>query len=175
LSIRENGKTKKIKDFVEPVFLSGRDGFTELIVWFDKQNERYYDYQLNGIESVNERNAYRLELSQKEVESGTIGNARWNTRYQGIAWVDIKTMDIIRISRDRLSVVFNARNRRPTRKHFTTQYEYDKIEIKDRFMMLPVEKTVEIFHDDGQLETLYKYRDHMAFTVDAKVSYGMTN
>jgi len=42
-------------------------------------------------------------------------------------------------------------------------------------LTLPVARTVELFHEDGQLDTIYRYRysDHKAFTVDTNVNFGL--
>ena len=179
LFVKENDKDKKIKEFLEPIFFSGRDGFTELFVWFDKQNEQHFDYSLDGIELVGERNTFKVKLSQNEIESGKTDDGRgsWNTRYQGVAWIDSETMQVIKLNRDRLKVVFHSRNRRATEKYFSTEYEYGKVIIKDQLLMLPIAKTVEILRDNEKLETLYKYKysNHKAFTVDTNITYGMAD
>jgi hypothetical protein len=149
LSVKENGKAKKVKNFTEPVYLSGRDDFTELFVWFDKQNEEYFDYKLNGVEKVNERNTYVITIKQKEKESGKIGNWRWNNLiYEGIAWIDAETMEVIQINRGVVGVKFISRKlftASQITKHFRTRYEYDKVKIGDQLLTLPAAKTVEVF------------------------------
>jgi hypothetical protein len=59
---------------------------------------------------------------------------------------------------------------------FFTKYEYDKVKIKDHYFTLPVAKDVGLFRENGQLDTMYKYRygGYREFTVDTIIKFDTT-
>ena len=197
LSVKENGKNKKTKKFDEPFFLNFANSFTDLFVAFDKQNEkdfyytlrwfslsdlrdknstflrnRYSSFKFDGIEKFKGRNVYILDILQKETDTGkTISNWKWSAKYFSVALIDIETMEIVQLHRQRIVIVEGD----IVIKECFTQIEYDKVKVGDQILTLPVAKTVEVYRKkDGKLEAVYKYKysNYKAFTIDVKIKYG---
>ena len=176
LSAKENGKDKKIKNYPEPFPLKTGDGYTDLFVVFSKENEKYFDYKVKGIEKNKERNAFIIEIQQKENDIGKIENWSWNVRYEGYVWVDIDTLEVIQLKRNMIAVEYKIIPEYIVvkREYFSTRYEYDKVWIKSQFLMLPVIKTIELFQENGQLSAVYKYNysDFKSFDSSINIFYG---
>jgi len=186
-SIQENGKT--VNDFTEQFWAKG-NSYVDLFVLFDKQNENCFDYKLTEINKNGEQNVYGIEIKQKEADVGEKNtqndkNLSWNIKYEGLALIDAATMEIIKLNRYMFDVnytrdyIINISGKPRTitiplgRYGVLTQYEYDKVEINDRRITLPMAKTVELYRENGQLDTVYKYRydKHRAFNVSTKIRY----
>ena len=149
--------------------------YAPLFVLFDRQYEKCFDYRLIGIGKIKKRNVYALEIIQKESDiateiftdytfsSGMTRNTSWDNKFDGVAFVDAETMEIVRLDRmpvykkmkyDRDFITTDPMTgseigrRRIFEEAFTIQYEYDKVKITDRFLTLPVAKIVKN-HDVG--------------------------
>ena len=187
ISIKENGK--KINDFTEQFWAKG-SSYVDLFILFDKQNEKCFDYKLKEVDKIGERAVYKIEIKQKEADTGEKNTKQdksisWNTKYEGFALIDAATMEVVQLNRDRFEINYTRQYAIPiTRKlkiitlplgryNVLTQYEYDKIKINDRSMALPVSKTIELFKENGQLDTVYKYKygKHKAFNVSTKIKF----
>ena len=64
LSARENGKA--VKQIQNPSWLEMQNNLAELLIFFDKQNEKCFDYKLLGFTKVKERDAIIMEIKLKE-------------------------------------------------------------------------------------------------------------
>jgi len=192
LSAKENDRTQRIDryNFKEPIWASG-SSYVDLFILFDKQNEKCFEYKLNGVESNNGRDVYVINVEQKEPDigikqTGENKNLSWKIKYGSSVWIDADTMEVVRLTRDRIDLfynnvsgpgkpsIFNIFPHVTARYVFSAQYEYEKVRIRDYFLTLPVAKTVELFRPDGKLDTSYKYRygSHKAFTADTNISFG---
>lgn len=195
LSVKENDRI--VKDFKEPFWARG-SSFVDFFILFDKQNEECFDYELVNSIKVGDRSIYVIEIKQKKWDVGKKArgkgeNISWEVKYEGAALIDARTMEIIQLNRggvnisysdtiptiSRAGTQFSFSTMEPivTRHFFLTQYEYDKIKIRDHFLTLPVAKTVNLYLENGQLNTVYKsrYSDHKMFTVEAKISFDTTD
>jgi hypothetical protein len=193
LSVKENNRMQRPDrfEFEEPFWARG-SSYVELLVLFDKQNEKCFDYELQGVENINDRNLYVIGIKQKEADVGTAHTERnenisWDVKYEGSALIDAGTMEIVQLNRGRVNINYNTRTQRakksPIHEMFPsvaiaryvlfTRYEYERVKINDQFLTLPVAKTVELFRENGQLNTSYKYRhsNHRAFAVDTKIFF----
>ena len=192
VSAKENNRTQRLDRFqLEEHFWARGSSYVELLVLFDKQNEKCFDYELKGDNNTNDRNVYVIGIEQKEADIGRTHTEKtedisWNVKYEGSALIDAGTMEIVQLNRNRVNINYSTRRTKSSpindmfpsvataRYVLFTRYEYEKVKIKDQFLTLPVTKTVELFRENGQLETSYKYRyvNHRAFTVDTKISFG---
>ena len=190
LSAKENNKTQRLDRYEFNEHISARVGsYVDLFILFDKQNEKCFKYELTGIEKNNDRDVYVINIEQKETDIGikeTVNNEHltWKVKYGSSAWIDADTMEVVRLARGAIDLYYTQRPGKSSifdifpvvtsRYVLYTQYDYEKIRIRDKFMTLPVAKTVELFRPDGKLNTSYKYRygDYRAFTVDTKILFG---
>ena len=182
LAVTENGKDRKNKNYTEPDFFAANDAYTDLFILFDKQNEQNFHYELKGIEKIGERDVYVIRIAQKEMETGQVGKWEYNIAFEGAARVDAETMEVVRLNRGRIyRIHYGTRSPRDPRinsvetgSYYLSQHEYGKVKIMDRFLTLPVARTIRLFRNDGSPDTVYKYRysDFKAFTVDTKITYG---
>jgi len=68
--VLKNGTRESGVSGLEQFFMdTARSGFLELIVPFDKQYEKCFDYKLLGIAKINERNVYVMDVKGKEKTS----------------------------------------------------------------------------------------------------------
>ena len=196
--------SKSVEPYFNEPFGAKGSGYAAFFVLFDRQYEKCFDYKLIAVGKINERDAYAVEFSQKEEETGKsetlqggIGNS-WNIRYSGVAWIDAGTMEIVQLNRAPAGLTYVTL---PTQKTpelrdeyiFDVQYEYYRVKIKDRFLTLPVAKTVRLFEiisDKKQTGVLpdvsgmtkknlvlrsvlkYEYSDYKTFNVGATITYG---
>jgi len=200
LSAKENGKIKKMKIFFDPL-LGSVNVWSDLFMLFDKQNENDFDYSLPNSNNINihaaipgeenkkipsgykislrkeldNRKFYLISIIQKNADIVRIKNDQWNIKYHGIALIDKETMEVAQLNRQRteesLTIAFGIVK---IRKYYFTQYEYDNLKIGDRLMTLPTVKTIEVYRENGQLDSVYKYKysNYREFTVDTKIEYG---
>ena len=190
LAAKENGK--KVKDVTEQFWAKG-SSYVDLLFLFDKQNEKCFDYKLSGVGKIKGRNVYALEILQKKADIGEENikkdeNVSWDIKYKGVALIDAETMEIVQLNKDGVNLNYIGRRIEPfganplytidwgpyvDRYIFFTQYEYDKVKVKDQSLILPATKIVKLFRGNGQLYTTYKYRysDHKAFDVDVKIKF----
>lgn len=200
LSIKRNNR--KVKEFTEDVWARGNN-YIDIFILFDKQNEQCFEYKFVGRGKIKERNVLAIEVKQKSIDIGRndIDDAKsndrgermvgisWHSAYQGIVLIDAVTMEIVQLSRDGIDYILTYKT--PPIIHPITgkvlptiiykekkyiifiQYEYDKVKIGDHFLTLPVTKTVKLFQDNGQLDTVYTYRysDYKSFGVGTKIMF----
>ena len=192
LSVKENNKTQKIDRFTfdEPFWTRG-SSYINLLILFDKQSQDCFDYQLRGTGKIGDRNVYEIGIKQKEADIGeTISDEKtkisWKGKYEGLALIDAKTMDILQLTRDKVNIynVIHQEVKLPAgrilipqgivRYALFTRHEYTKMKINDQFLTLPVTKTVELYGENEQIISTYKYRysDHKVFYVDTKITVG---
>ena len=190
LSAKENGKTQRLDKYeFSEHFLAKGSSYVDFFILFDEQNEKCFNYELKGVEKLNGRDVYVIEIKQRNADVGTkhtetIENIFWNIKYEGSALIDAETMEIVQLKRDGVSLNYRAQRNGSspineifpyvtTRYVFFTQYEYEKVKIKDQYLNLPGSKTVRLFRENGQLYASYKYRygNYMAFTVDTKILF----
>jgi len=191
LSAKENNREQRLDRFrFTEHFWARGSSYVELMILFDKQNEGCFDYELKGVGSVDGRNVYVIGIKQREADVGSVHaekdmNISWDVRYEGSALIDAETMDIVQLNRDRVTIGHGVQrtenapmydmfpNVTTIRYFLFIQYEYEKVSINDRFLTLPVTKTVSLFRETGQPDISYKYRygNHRAFTVDTKISF----
>jgi len=193
-SVIENNKEKKVKKFYEPFWVKGHS-YADLLVLFDKQYEKCFIYNLAGRGKIRDRDAYAIEIKQKNREYGTSGSTSWESfGYDGIAWIDIETNEIVQLSRNMIAVHhYNDDSILEKTNSFTTQYDYEKVQINGKFLTLPVEKTIKYFQQaevskgstsifrpvtpmyEWKLLTqyVYRYSDYKAFNVDTKINFGV--
>ena len=194
LSVKENNKAQKTTKFTEPIWAKGHS-YADLLVLFDKQYEKCFDYKLIGVEKIRERDTYAIEIKQKEAEFGESGRTAWeHLGYEGIAWVDAETKEVVRLNKGVVGIRHQLGDVTVRRDYFTAQYEYDKVKIRDQFLTLPVAKTVLLFREvdvqDGPKLTdlfrkppaseigwllinkyIYGYSDYKTFDVSTKINY----
>ena len=190
LSVKENNRTQRLDkySFTEDFWASG-GSYIELLVLFDKQNEKCFDYELKGDKNTNGRNVYEIGIKQKGADVGTkeLGKNEkisWNITYEGSALIDAGTMEIVQINRDRIDIKIDTRRTEKssitgmfpyvtTRYFLFTQYEYEKVKINNQYLTLPVAKIARLFRINEQLYISYKYRygKHRVFAVDTKISF----
>ena len=187
LSVRENDKPRRNTNFSEPAFLVGLNPFNDLLVIFDKRNEEYFNYRLNGIETISGRKAYVIEIEQKEAEIGNTTTFWWIRKYEGVAHIDVETMDVLKLNRGRHDFRPGARHLRylgrligrnvSMRLPHYHYYEYKKVNIGNQYYTLPVERTSRLYHQDGRIHTIFRYRysDHRVFTVDTNIKFDFTD
>lgn len=162
------------------------NGFNEYLIIFDKRYEKCFDYKLQGVAKIKERDALVLEIKGKDRISGKITGtfrkgADYNYKYNGYALIDVETLEIFQLNGGRIDL--QSADGESTSAFFS-QYEYDKVKIKDQSMMLPVVRNIVIFdiitrsvNDIGEqydrLSTIYNYRysDYKAFNVDTTIKF----
>ena len=94
-----------------------RNSFLEMIVPFDKQYEKCFNYKLLGIAKIKERDTYVIEVMGKEksTEEGIIAQDKftemsWNIKFGGLALIDAKTMEIFQFNEKRVNMeIINSR------------------------------------------------------------------
>ena len=221
LSVKVNNKTPRTGRvmFNEPDWAE-EHSFAGYLVLFNKQYEKCFDYKLLGVEKINNRAAYVVEITSKESGGEETTDMRLNAVYKSVALIDAETMDIVQLSRGRVNINHDAladlSNADPvavlnravlstdpeesrlhyeilmkilqsnidkgvkddpmygyflgpftvldTWEYFFTRYEYGKVNIGDRFLTLPVAKTIEVFEiisnkreTIDRLAAVYKY------------------
>jgi len=199
LSIKRNNKN--IKDFTEDIWAKGNN-YTDIFIIFDKQNEKCFDYKLLDIENIDGRKVLAIEIKQKKMDFGKndldnvvknnsdmkMISISWNLTYEGIILVDAETMEIVQLYRDGIEYIETHKyNNKPPlnnakdnwiifkeeKYYFFINYKYEKIMIGGHNYTLPTNKTVKLFRENGQLDTVYEYRysNYGAFSTDAKVMF----
>ena len=189
LSAKENNKTQRAErfNFNEPVWSKGHN-HAGYLVFFDKLYENCFYYSLNGVEKIDGRDAYGIEVMKREEEVGESKGMSWKLAYLTTAWIDAETMDVVQLNRNNLAVTYTYaistadlqkfRSMPDIRKVISytvnAQYKYGKVKINDQLLTLPTEKTIRFIRENGQLETAYKYRynDYKAFNVATKILFG---
>jgi len=190
LSAKENNKTRKVDSFRfdEPIWAKGHP-YSDFIVLFDRQYESCFNYQLKGMEKINGRNAYVVEITKKETFTGESEKKNpktgeimsWQIAYNSKAFIDAEDMELVQLNRDNLTMDYHlftapySADSKPivTRHTLNAQNEYAKIKIRNQFLNLPITKTVELFRENGQPSSVYKYRyvNYKAFNADTKISF----
>ena len=94
LSVKEDNNI--IKEFTEAVWAKG-NSYVDYFILFDKQNEKCFDYKLIG--RMEEPNAYVIEIKQKEIDIGKNEKLKWELNYEGFAFIDTNTMEIVQLNR----------------------------------------------------------------------------
>ena len=190
LSVKENNRTQRLDryEFEEHLWARG-SSYVELLILFDRQNEKCFNYELTGVEKYNGRDVYVINVEQKGLEKGKKQTREdelieWTIKYKSSAWIDADTMEVVRLTRNGIKLYYTRTSEKVTifdifphvtaQYVFSTQNEYEKVKIGDQFLTLPVAKTVELFRPDGKLDTSYKYRysNYKAFTVNTKILFG---
>jgi hypothetical protein len=189
-SVKENNKAQRLDRYkFNEHFWAGGSSFVELLFFFDKQNEKCFDYDLKGVEKNNSRDVYVIGIKQKEASIGAKYTEineyiHWGIQHAGSMLIDAETMEIVRLNRNRVSIYYNTKRAgnspiydmfpySTARYTASTQYEYEKVKIRDQYLTLPVAKTVELIRSNGKLGSSYKYRysNHRAFGADTKISF----
>jgi len=143
-------------------FYAGGSSYSGFFVLFDKQYENCFDFKLVGAGKIMERDVYAMAINQKDNEIGDNSNTvssinmTWYLGYNGVAWIDKDTMDIIQLNRMPVGITYGPTPPRPSKTSrtpppdnqyiFTNEYEYDKVHIKDKYFTLPVTRTINLFY-----------------------------
>ena len=82
LSAKENGKT--VKSIKNPPWAEEQNSFAELLIFFDKENEHCFNYNLIGVTKVKERDAIimEVELEKSRMPFDLIMATRLNVRHR---------------------------------------------------------------------------------------------
>jgi len=185
LSAKDSGVQRMNRfKFTEPIWAKGHI-YAGVFVLFDKQYENCFYYQLKGIEKVDERDAYAIEVMKRVSDIGKSKDMSWDFNYKSVAFIDSGTMEIVQLTMDTVAINDHLTLKDSdwgntnfiVRYLLDTQYKYDKVKIQDHFFMLPIEKNVKLFRDNGQLFNVYNYRhrNYREFNVNTKITFGATD
>jgi len=109
LSVKVNNKTPRTGRvmFYEPDWVE-EHSFAGYLVLFNKQYEKCFNYKLSGVEKINNRTTYVVEITSKESGGEETADMPPNSVYKSVALIDAETMDIVQLSRGRVDVNHDA-------------------------------------------------------------------
>ncbi len=127
-----------------------------------------------GRQNVNGSPAYVVAFAQQPARSRIygsfqIGNVSKQTYFQGLAWVDTSTYQIVRLTTDLLTPIPKVKLNRET-----TDIEFNKVQFSQvkQIFWLPRQVTVTLDWDGHTLRNSHQYSDFHVFKVDQKQQIG---
>jgi len=116
-----------------------------------------------------------IYAARKESET-----CKFEPNLKSTVWVDTETMDFVKLSRNVPSItgikigslLFNDLISGKGKYTGVVQYEYDKVKIDDRLLLVPVTKTDRYFRKKQLvIEYKYKYSDYRMFDVKTNIKF----
>jgi len=108
LSVKVDNKTPRTAKaiFNAPVW-DEEHSFAGYLALFNKQYEQCFNYKFLGVETVNDRAAYAVEITRIE-SGGEQGDVSLNPVYKSMALIDAETMDIVQLNRGKININHEA-------------------------------------------------------------------
>ena len=170
-----NDKAKTLSKYEPPIGVEG--GFcNDLFVLFDKENEKCFNYILDGSEKLRDRTALILQINTKENVKSIGGRCKvFGPGNKNTAWIDSESMQVMRLQ---AAPVKYGESRVPLpifENYFIHRLiDYAKTIIDGSSYWLPVVKHVEFIkaksQQPGSLWVL-DYSNYHMFQVSTKIKY----
>jgi hypothetical protein len=145
-------------------------GFACTSLNFHTSHQSGASYRLLGRQEMDGQPTYVVAFAQRPETAQRIGRFDFDGKsvpvlVQGIAWVDIKTWQIIRMRTDLLKPPPNTRLRRQT-----TEIQFGEVRFKEIAtpLWLPREVTVTVEWKGKTFRNLHRYSDFKVFRVETE-------
>ena len=149
-------------------------GFASAALVFHPLYQSQAEFRYVGRQNVNGRVAYLVAYAQRPAKaqftgSFKSGDTTVTTFYQGLAWIDSETYQIIRLRSDLLRPVQSLNLQRET-----TEIAYGEVHFKDHpaAFWVPQQVTVSVDWNGKHLRNEHRYSEFKLFHVDATDKVG---
>ena len=138
------------------------NGFDALFSWFDKENEKCFNYELLGNEIIEEGDAYKIRITTKKdrKRAGKICES-FKDNWNSTIWINMKTMQIIRLLTDPIKIEPPRIIRTFIKGSYFSTYriDYTLLLVGKEYWLLPVKNHI-----------ISKKNEHIVYETDIEYS-----